>query len=373
MKKCKLIPHNGLSLIVIFIVLFAPLSLSVAAQGTPHLIYGKVLNSDGVPPGKANLEIYAYIPLRPKELLDESSVGCGYEILIDGWFWLEAGNFLTPWSVNEKIRIIFNDVLRQESGVMDVTLNGSGSQLVSDLYLLPGDHVGPIAYDALVNGKSPISIPEGTASVTLTATIDDSICGNHNIQKAEFFVDADPGLGSGAIMNPTDGSFNSPQEGVTAQVNSSLWKQGSAHIIYVRGRDSINNWGTAHSVVVSVTKPEVTVVAIDIQPGGYPNTINISKKGTIPVAILSSPTFNAPSVVDKKSITFGRTGDENSLSLCNRTPKDVNSDGYPDLICHFDIGKTNFRCGDTWGYLKGKTVDGVRIEGKDSVRILPCK
>lgn len=354
-------------------VIFLPLSLSFAAPGTPHIICGKVFSSDGIPPAKANLEIYSYIPARPGEILDESSVGCGYDIFLDGWLWLEAGNCPTPWSMNENVRIIVVDAQRMETGVIDLVLNSSGSQRISDMHLLPGDHVGPIAHNAMADGTSPASIPEGTNSIALTAILDDSICGNNNIKKAEFFVDNDPGFGSGTTMNPGDGFFNSPQEGVTASVNTSLWTEGSTHTIYVRGQDIADNWGTTHMVVVSVTKPEFIEVAIDIKPGSYPNSIYPGQKGTIPIAILWTPNFNAPSLVDRTSLTFGRTGDENSLSFCSPSPKDVNGDGYPDLICHFYQKKTGFRCGDEWGYLKGETVDGIYIKGKDSVRILPCK
>ena len=47
------------------------------------------------------------------------------------------------------------------------------------------------------------------------------------------------------------------------------------------------------------------VVAIDIKPGSATNPINLDAPGKIPVAILSSATFDAASV-DRATITFGR-------------------------------------------------------------------
>jgi hypothetical protein len=373
MKHNKFSSPYILFVLVLSIALFSPFSLSLAVTGTPHFIYGKVLNSDGTPPETAYLDIYAYVPARPEELLDKSSVGCGYDIFFDGWLWFESGNLITPWSINEKLRIVAIDTQRLETGVMDVVLDSSGSQHIPDLHLLPGDSVGPIASNAMANGGSPITIPEGAASITVTATVDDSICGNSTIKKAEYFIDTDPGLGSGILMNPEDGSFNSPQEGITVSVNTSSWTEGSTHNVNVRGQDIANNWGPTHVVVVSVTKPEFLYVAIDIKPGSYPNSIYPDQKGTIPVAILWTPDFDAPSIVDRTSLSFGRTGDENSLSFCSPSPKDVNGDGHPDLICHFTQIKTGFQCGDIWGYLKGKKVDGMPIKGQDSVRIMPCK
>jgi len=43
------------------------------------------------------------------------------------------------------------------------------------------------------------------------------------------------------------------------------------------------------------------------------------------------------------------------------------------LICHFYTEDTGFLCGDTEGVLKGMAMDGTRIEGGDSVSIVPCK
>ncbi|MGI0021047.1 MAG: hypothetical protein ACREAY_11310, partial [Nitrososphaera sp.] len=110
-------------------------------------------------------------------------------------------------------------------------------------------------------------------------------------------------------------------------------------------------------------------VQIDIKPGGLPNNINPMSTGRTPVAILSAPGFNAPLIVDVSSLTFGRTGEEPSLAFCNSIPEDVNGDGLSDLVCHFNTRSTGFRSGDTLGILKGQTLDGVNIEGRDSVKV----
>jgi hypothetical protein len=112
------------------------------------------------------------------------------------------------------------------------------------------------------------------------------------------------------------------------------------------------------------------IVDIDIKPGSVPNRINLRSKGKITVAILSSPTFYAPSEVDPTSLTFGRTGNEPSLAFCNKTPEDMNGDGLPDMVCHFKTQATGFLSGDTQGVLKGKTLSEVPIKGTDSVRIV---
>lgn len=112
------------------------------------------------------------------------------------------------------------------------------------------------------------------------------------------------------------------------------------------------------------------IVPIDIKPGSFPNSINPKSKGKIPVAILSTITFDAPSQLDKTSLTFGKTGNETSLAFCNKSAKDVNADGFLDQVCHFNTQLTGFQLGDTLGILKGQTVGGTPINASDSVRII---
>jgi len=110
-------------------------------------------------------------------------------------------------------------------------------------------------------------------------------------------------------------------------------------------------------------------VAIDIQPGIWPNTIDPESDETIRVAILSSLRLDAPRHVDVSTLTFGSTGDETSLAFCEAGGEDVNGDGRQDLVCEFRTANANFQSGATRGTLKGQTTGGRTIEGRDSVRI----
>jgi len=83
--------------------------------------------------------------------------------------------------------------------------------------------------------------------------------------------------------------------------------------------------------------------------------------------------FSAPDEVDIDSLMFGSSGGEESLSFCNHNPEDVNGDGYDDLVCHFYTQMTGFDCEDREGIVMGLTIDGIPIEGRDSVKIIPCK
>ncbi len=112
-------------------------------------------------------------------------------------------------------------------------------------------------------------------------------------------------------------------------------------------------------------------VAIDIKPGSDPNSINPNSKGKIPVAVLSDEEFDAPERLDKSSLRFGPTGDEESLSHCNPSSEDVNGDGRLDQVCHFWTEQAGFAPGDTEGVLTGETVDGEAVIGVDAVSIVP--
>ena len=116
-----------------------------------------------------------------------------------------------------------------------------------------------------------------------------------------------------------------------------------------------------HLEAWKVVLPRVQRVDIDIMPGSDINKIFPWGRGMIPVAILSTHRFDARSEVDQKSLTFGRTGDEDSLATCHA--KDINDDDSGDLVCDFRTESTGFQCGDVQGVLRGERLDGTTLEG----------
>jgi hypothetical protein len=129
-------------------------------------------------------------------------------------------------------------------------------------------------------------------------------------------------------------------------------------------------FGVSRLSVVTGLVPEVLRVAIDIKPGPGLAAFEPQSQGLTPVAILSTASFDAPSAIRRESLTFGRTGDEVSLSFCNSRGEDVNGDSRLDLVCHFYTNRTGFQTGDGVGVLKGKTVRNLKIVGSEAVRIL---
>ncbi|UCC82862.1 MAG: hypothetical protein JSW46_18155 [Gemmatimonadota bacterium] len=108
-------------------------------------------------------------------------------------------------------------------------------------------------------------------------------------------------------------------------------------------------------------------VNIDIKPGSDLNPINPRGKGVIPVAILTTDSFDAKTV-DPESITFGPDGAAKAHPQGHL--EDVDGDGDLDLLLHFRTQGTGIQRGDTEASLWGETFDGAPIEGTDSIATL---
>jgi hypothetical protein len=115
------------------------------------------------------------------------------------------------------------------------------------------------------------------------------------------------------------------------------------------------------------------VVYIDIKPGSDPNPINQGSNGVIPVAILTTDTFDA-STVDPGTVTIAGA----KVAVRGKSDKtmarleDVDGDGDNDLLLQVDTqsdGAANWVNGPVT--LEGKTYGGEDIIGTDEVIIVP--
>ncbi len=136
---------------------------------------------------------------------------------------------------------------------------------------------------------------------------------------------------------------------------------------------NVDNWPNVDDLYIgrrSEDAPTVLTVVIDIKPGDFPNVVNPYSKGVIPVAILTTDSFDA-STVNSAAVTFGATGEE-ALAL-KATVADLNWDGRPDMLLHFRTEQLGIRCGDTLLKLNGLTQKQEAFTGTDSIRTVPCK
>jgi DNA-binding beta-propeller fold protein YncE len=129
----------------------------------------------------------------------------------------------------------------------------------------------------------------------------------------------------------------------------------------VSPQSGANLFWTPHDVEVV---PGGYRVAIDIKPGGSPNSINLKSEGVVPVAILGSQSFNVVDV-DVSTVSFAGALPEKFAY------EDVNSDGLIDLVFHFRTQHLQLTSSSTEAILIGKLRDGRSITGTDSVRIVP--
>lgn len=170
-----------------------------------------------------------------------------------------------------------------------------------------------------------------------------------------------------SLGEPTGGNywsdFDTPAEGCSDQNSNGFCDAPKA---FAGGRDNLP-WTKRFG-------QSVTTVAIDIKPGGASNPINLRSRGTIPVAILSTESFDA-STVDLGTVTLAGAG----VALKkNGAPQasleDVNGDGRPDLVVHVDTAALDIEA--LKGYqtgtltLEGRTYSGESIRGSDSVKIV---
>ncbi|MBI2361119.1 MAG: hypothetical protein HYV04_19810 [Deltaproteobacteria bacterium] len=116
-----------------------------------------------------------------------------------------------------------------------------------------------------------------------------------------------------------------------------------------------------------VTVQSVTV-PIDIKPGSFPNSVNPRSRGVVPVAILTTPDFDA-TMVDSVTVGFGPS----RAAPVHVAIEYADGDDLPDMVLHFRTEQTGIQCGDTSAALAGKTFDGTAFEGSDSINTAGCK
>ncbi len=144
---------------------------------------------------------------------------------------------------------------------------------------------------------------------------------------------------------------------------------GAGHVFYCQETGSRAEFVVAP---VQCREPKPLEVAIDIKPGSDANPVPCDGRGrgVIPVAILTTATFDA-ATVDHATVRFGPAGAAEAHAN-RRGPirhlEDVDGDGDRDLVFHFRQEETGIRCGDTAALLTGMTYDGRKVEGTDLIQ-----
>jgi len=163
--------------------------------------------------------------------------------------------------------------------------------------------------------------------------------------------------------------------------NLSLQASGSGrYVVSVEGVGRFPNGSYTliiSGITVAPAPSQVDYVNIDVRPGDRSEytRVNMKQKRDLPIALLSRkakgdvPAFK-PLEAKIDTITFGRGGEEKSLSRCLKEHRDLNRDGIPDLVCLFDVPSAGFEENDVAGKLKGETVSGTRFEAVGKLKVV---
>lgn len=145
------------------------------------------------------------------------------------------------------------------SSILPQNLNALiyAAKVVRTPYITPA---GPdITVLSLGNAASTTGVTAGT-TVALTGTVSDARFSTangteatQNIAAAEYYIDTPPWV-AGAVAKPmtaSDGKFSAKTEAVRANISTSGLSVGK-HIVYVRGKDSANVWGSFAAIFLVV-------------------------------------------------------------------------------------------------------------------------
>ena len=125
-----------------------------------------------------------------------------------------------------------------------------------------------------------------------------------------------------------------------------------------------------------MTCPPPTPVTIDIKPGGYPNKINLSASGLLPVAVLTTQDFDASQFTPE----MAHLSDASVAMNCMGAPAirwkldDVNGDYRLDLVFFFRIQDLDLTSSSTAAMLMAHgsyNSTPTHIVGTDSVLVKP--
>ncbi len=253
-------------------------------------------------------------------------------------YWLTPLAPVDPSNFEAEIRMraIAPDSARAScSGLLGAGLQVTGSYLMA-LYLMPSQLT--LAGVAGLSCGELYTTVDGSNFHTYTARVE-----NGNL--VTLLVDGQQ-AGSGTAILP----WPTPYE-VLLGDQSTSGGNVTAEVDFVRVR----------SLRIPIT--------IDVKPGSYPNSINPRSNGNIPVAILTTPQFDA-TTVDPVSVRFGATGTE--TAPVRFALQDVDGDGDTDVVLHFQTQATGIRCGALFASLTARTEAGQSVQGSDSVRTVGC-
>jgi hypothetical protein len=130
--------------------------------------------------------------------------------------------------------------------------------------------------------------------------------------------------------------------------------------------------------ITSLVRQPTVVISLDVRPGSDGNPVSASEQGLLPVAILGSNDLHVttidPSTLQLAGVNLALRGSAKRPHLAYIL-EDVNGDGFTDLVAFFgvpDLVSSGALTTSTIALtITGALTDGTRIQGADSVRVVP--
>lgn len=213
-----------------------------------------------------------------------------------------------------------------------------------------------------IGNHDPVADPNGPYETTPCTAV--ALCGSDS-------YDPDEPVGDQIVSYEWDLDNDGEYDDASGECVSFHSAAEGVYTVRLKVTDTFGATGTAWTTV-TVAEVAVLEVMIDIKPGSDPNSINSMSKGLIPVAILTTPDFDA-TMVDWTTVRFGPNlasaahDLSDPLTLADHQ-RDVDGDGDVDFVFHFPTQDTGIAPGDTEACLDGTTLGGTPIHGCDSVR-----
>jgi Galactose oxidase, central domain/Kelch motif len=207
-----------------------------------------------------------------------------------------------------------------------------------------------------------LNTPRGAMSATLLSDGQVLIAGGSIVLSGGFSGTTD----SAEMYNPATNAFTPIASMNQARQQHTATLLSNDQVLVTGGVD----FGVNADLNSAELFSSIVTVVIDIKPGTFPNSISPRSRGKLPVAILTTATFDA-TTVDATTVLFGRTGIE--AAQVQAALEDVNGDGKLDLVLLFNTQATGIPCGDNSAILTGTTRSEQAIKGSDSIQTVGCK
>jgi len=211
------------------------------------------------------------------------------------------------------------------------------------------------AFDVVVDGNGRITVAGGSSPAPGSA--------HFALARYDSAGNLDLSFGSGGKVTT---AFPSPASNAL-----DLLAQSDGKVVAIGGTRDLTVSGSGDFALARyLGTPTTTKVVIDVKPESDENVIPLESGGVVPVAILTTDSFDA-TTVDPATVCFGDAEDPSGRDCTTKHGEaevvDVSADGRPDLLLHYEVAETGIDPGDTQACLTGRTRTGGAIEGCDRV------